>query len=175
VYTLITFSLLALPVFRPLTQAVVDPAITWQERARIAADLLTLHDHYWQWALGAGFVLALQCIHTFRVMNHLTGPLTRLRQALQHIKDGNLSIRTTLGRNDYLTTETELLNQTTTQLQARLSACKQAHAALVRDYDRLKQSIPATYTLDCVRLTKQVDQDLETLRCTLDWFKTHKG
>jgi hypothetical protein len=33
-YALLIFFMLAIPVFQPLTQAVADPALTWQERAR---------------------------------------------------------------------------------------------------------------------------------------------
>jgi nitrogen fixation/metabolism regulation signal transduction histidine kinase len=108
-------------------------------------------------------------------MRHLTAPLVRLRQALPRIRDGNLSITTRLCREDYLTVETELLNQMTAQLTARLSACKQAQAALTLDYDRLKQFLATTRELDVAKLTRPVDQDLADLRSTLDWFKTHKG
>ncbi|MCC6139212.1 MAG: hypothetical protein IT389_01190 [Nitrospira sp.] len=174
VYALIIFSMLAIPVFQPLTQAVSDPALTWQERARAGADLLALHDHYWPWALGAGLTLVLQCVHAFRAMRHITAPLARLKQALPRIRDGNLSITTRLYREDYLADEIELLNQMTAQLTARLSACKQAQAVLALDYDRLNQCLAATRELDCSKLAKQVDRDLADLKAALDWFKTHK-
>ncbi|ULA63657.1 MAG: hypothetical protein LZF86_110356 [Nitrospira sp.] len=173
-YALLIFFMLAIPVFQPLTQAVADPALTWQERARAGTDLLTLHDHYWPWALGAACILVLQCVHAFRAMRHLTAPLVRLRQALPRIRDGNLSVTTRLCREDYLTAETALLNQMTAQLTAKLSACKQAHATLALDYDRLKQRLATTRELDVAKLTRPIDQDLADLRSALDWFKTYK-
>ncbi|MEQ1795752.1 MAG: hypothetical protein ABL970_16340 [Nitrospira sp.] len=175
VYSLIIFFMLAIPVFRPLTQAVVNPALSWQERARVATDLLTLHDRYWPWALGAGFVLAVQCVHAFRAMSQITEPLNRLRRALPHIRDGNLSARTTLYQDDYLADETALLNQMTAQLKARLSACKQAQATLALDFDQLKQLAMTKNEPDVVRLMTQMDHDLTDLKSALDWFKTHQG
>ena len=175
VYSLIIFFMLAIPVFRPLTQAVVNPVLSWQERARVATDLLALHDRYWPWALGAGFVLAVQCVHAFRAMSQITEPLNRLRRALPLLSAGNLSARTTLHRDDYLADETALLNQMTAQLKARLSACKQAQATLALDFDQLKQLVMTKHEPDVARLMAQLDQDLTDLKSALDWFKTHQG
>lgn len=175
VYSLTIFFMLAIPVFRPLTQAIGDPALSWQERARVATDLLALHDHYWPWALGTGFVLTVQCVHAFRAMSQITAPLNRLRRTLPHIRDGNLSARTTLHQDDYLAAETALLNQMTAQLKAKLSTCKQAQAVLALDFDQLKQRVITKNEPDALRLMKQMDHDLTDLKSALDWFKTHQG
>jgi LytS/YehU family sensor histidine kinase len=47
IYSLIIFLLLAIPVFKPLMQALDNPALSWQERAVVANDLLNLHSRFW--------------------------------------------------------------------------------------------------------------------------------
>lgn len=173
-YSLIIFVMLAIPVFRPLMQGLVDPALSWQERAVVATDLLNLHDRYWPWMLGAGFVLVIHCIHALRVMNHVAGPLYRLKNVFRQIGEGNLSIRATLREGDYLVPEAELVNQMTAQLQARISASKQAQATLALDVDRLNQVVATGNDPTLATLAKQMEQDLAGLKMSLDRFKTQK-
>jgi methyl-accepting chemotaxis protein len=167
--------MLAIPVFGPLMQALDNPALSWQERAVVATDLLNLHARYWPWALGAGFVLVIHCIHSLRLVNHVAGPLYRLKHVFRQIGDGNLSARTTLRQGDYLTPEAELVNQMAAQLQARISASKQAEATVALDVDRLKQVVTTAGDPTLTTLVKQIELDLAKLKASLDWFKTHKG
>ena len=173
-YSLIIFVMLTIPVFRPLMQGLVDPAISWQKRAVVATDFLDLHDRYWPWALAAGFVLVIHCIHSMWIVNHVAGPLYRLKNVFRQIGEGNLSIRVTLRQWDYLVPEAELVNQMTAQLQARISASKQAQATLALDVDRLTQVIATGGDPTLATLAKQMEQDLADLTTSLDSFKTQK-
>lgn len=78
-YSLIVFVLLAIPVFKPLMEALDNPALSWQERAVVANDLLSLHARFWPWALGASVVVLIHCIHSLQLMHRVAGPLYRLR------------------------------------------------------------------------------------------------
>lgn len=95
-YTLIIFLLLAIPVFRPLMQALDDHSLSWQERAVVSNNLLDLHARYWPWTLGAGLVLMIHCIHSMWIVSQVAGSLYRLKSMFSQIGQGNLSIRTTL-------------------------------------------------------------------------------
>jgi methyl-accepting chemotaxis protein len=174
-YSLIIFVMLAIPVFNPMLQALVDPALSWQERAIVANNLLNLHARYWPWAFGAGMVLVIQCVHSMLVVSHVIGPLNRLKHVFRQISDGNLSIRTTLRKGDHLIPEAELVNQMTAQLQTRVSASKQAQATLALNVDRLKQVAARWGDPALSTLAKRMEQDLLDLKASLDWFKTHKG
>jgi nitrogen fixation/metabolism regulation signal transduction histidine kinase len=174
-YSLIIFVLMAIPVFRPLMQALDNPALSWQERAVAATDLLNLHARYWPWALGAGLVLLIHCIHSLRIMHHIAGPLYRFKHVFRQISDGNLSIKTTLRQGDYLIPEAELVNQMTAQLQARVSASKTGQATVALDVERLKQAVATENDPTLATLIKQMELDLADLKSSLDWFKTHKG
>ena len=118
-YTLIIFLLLAIPVFRPLMQALDDYSLSWQERAVVSNNLLDLHARYWPWTLGAGLVLMIHCIHSMWIVSQVAGSLYRLKSMFSQIGQGNLSIRTTLRKGDFVTSEAELVNQMTAQLDAK--------------------------------------------------------
>jgi methyl-accepting chemotaxis protein len=167
--------LLAIPVFRPLMQALDNPALSWQERAVVATDLLNLHTRYWPWALGAGTVLAIHCLHSLRMVHRIVGPLYRFKQLYRQIGEGDLSIRAILRPHDYLTPEADLLNRMTAQLQTRISASKQAQTTVALDVERLKEAVAREHNLILATLVQQTEQDLASLKESLDWFKTHKG
>ena len=174
-YTVMIALLLAVPVFKPLMQALDNPTLSWQERAVVATDLLDLHARYWPWALGAGTVLVIHCLHSLRMVHRIAGPLYRFKQLYREIGQGNLSIRATLRQHDYLTPEADLFNRMTAQLQARISTSKQAQATLALDVERLKDAVARERNPPLAALVQQTEQDLASLKESLDWFKTHKG
>ncbi|SPP63249.1 methyl-accepting chemotaxis protein [Nitrospira lenta] len=174
-YTTMIALLLAVPVFRPFMQALDNPALSWQERAAVATDLLNLHARYWPWALGAGSLLVLHCLHSLRMVHRIAGPLDRFKQLYQEIGEGNLSRRAILRPHDYLTPEADLLNRMTAQLQARVSATKQAQTTLALDVERLKETVARERNPIFTTLVQQTEQDLASLKESLDWFKTHTG
>jgi methyl-accepting chemotaxis protein len=174
-YTLIIFVLLAIPVFSPLMQALDDRSLSWQEKAAVGNDLLNLHTRYWPWALGAGLVLIIHCLHSTKILFHVAGPLYRLKNVLPQIGRGDLSIRATLRKGDFLTPEAELVNQMTAQLQAKISAIKMAQAAVTLDIDRLKQAGATAGNPTVAEIVKKTEQDLADLKASLDSFKTHNG
>ena len=174
-YTLIIAVLLAIPVFGPLMQALDNPALSWQEKAVVGNDLLNLHARYWPWALGASLVLVIHCIHSTQMMFRLAGPRYRLKSVLSQIGQGNLSSRATLRKGDFLTSEAELLNQLTAQLNAKISAIKVMQGTLALDIDRLKQVGDTAGNSPFAEIVKKTEHDLADLKMSLDWFKTHNG
>lgn len=174
-YSLIVFVLLAVPVFKPLMQALDNPALSWQERAVVANDLLSLHARFWPWALGASVVVLIHCIHSLRLMHRVAGPLYRLRHVLPKIGEGNLSIRTTLREGDFLTPEADLVNQMTAQLQKKINVMKQAQVILALDAVRFRELAVAKSDPALTALAKQMEQNLSGLKTSLDTFKTHGG
>ena len=174
-YTMMIALLLAIPVFSPLMQALDNPALSWQKRAVVATDLLNLHARYWPWALGAVAILVIHCLHSLQMVHRIAGPLYRFKQLYRQIGEGNLSIRATLRPHDYLTPEADLLNRMTAQLQTRISATKQAQTTLALDVERLKEVVARERNPTLATLVQQTEQDLASLKESLDWFKTHKG
>lgn len=174
-YSLIVFVLLAVPVFKPLMQALDNPALSWQERAVVANDLLSLHARFWPWALGASVVVLIHCIHSLRLMHRVAGPLYRLRHVFPKIGEGNLSIRTTLREGDFLTPEADLVNQMTAQLQKKINVMKQAQVILALDAVRFRELAVAKSDPALTALAKQMEQNLSGLKTSLDTFKTHGG
>lgn len=175
IYSLIIFVLLAIPVFKPLMQALDNPTLSWQERAVVANDLLNLHTRFWPWALGASFVVLIHCIHSVRLMHRIAGPLHRLKRVFPQIGNGNLCIRTTLRQGDYLTPEVDLVNQMAVQLQAKVSALKHVQVLLTLDATRIRELAMTKEDPALAALAKQMEQHLSGLKSSLDTFKTHSG
>jgi nitrogen fixation/metabolism regulation signal transduction histidine kinase len=174
-YSLIIFVLLAVPVFKPLMQALDNPALSWQERAVVANDLLNLHARFWPWALGAGLVVLIHCIHSIRLMHRVAGPLARLKHVFPQIGNGNLCVRTTLRQGDYLTPEVDLVNHMTAQLHSKITALKHVHVLLALDATRIRELALAKEDPALATLAKQMEQNLSGLKTSLDTFKTHNG
>ena len=174
-YSLIAAVLLSIPVFTPMMQALDDPSLSWQGKAVAADDLLDLHERYWLWALGAGVILLIHCLHAMRLVNHVAGPLKRLENVFHQISQGNLSTKTSLRHGDALTHEAELVNQMTAQLQTRISAIKTAQVTVSLDVDRLKQIVATGGDPTIAELVKKMEHNLADLKASLDSFKTHKG
>jgi hypothetical protein len=174
-YSLIMFVMLAIPVFRPLMQALDNPALSWQERAVVADDLLGLHSRFWPWALGASLVVIIHCIHSLRLMHRVAGPLYRLKHVFPQIGTGNLCIRATLRNGDYLTQEADLVNQMTMQLQTKINALKQAQVMLALDTTRFNDMAAMENDPALTALAKQMDQNVAALKTSLDSFKTYSG
>lgn len=63
----------------------------------------------------------------------------------------------------------------TAQLQTRVSATKQAQTTLALDVERLKEAVARERNPILTTLVQQTEQDLASLKESLDWFKTHKG
>jgi hypothetical protein len=107
-------------------QALDNPALSWQERAAVATDLLNLHARYWPWALGAMAVLTIHCSALPSDGASHRRPLYRFRQLYRQIGEGNLSIRAILHPHDYLTSEADLLEPDDGTAQTRISALQVA-------------------------------------------------
>jgi hypothetical protein len=175
IYSLIIFLLLAIPVFKPLMQALDNPALSWQERAVVANDLLNLHSRFWPWALGASLVVLIHCIHSVRLMHRVAGPLSRLTHVFPQIGHGNLCVRTTLRQGDYLTPEVDLVNHMTAQLHSKITALKHVQILLALDASRIRELALAKEDPALATLAKQMEQNLSGLKSSLDTFKTHSG
>lgn len=174
-YSLIVFVLWAIPVFKPLMQSLDNPALSWQERAVVANDLLGLHARFWPWALGASVVVLIHCIHSLLLMQRVAGPLYRFTRVFPQIGDGNLCIRATFREGDYLVPEADLVNQMTAQLQTKINTLKHAQVLLALDTTRFKELAVMKNDPALTALAKQMEQNLSGLKTSLDTFKTYSG
>jgi hypothetical protein len=174
-YSLIVFVLLAIPVFKPLMQSLDNPALSWEERAVVANDLLSLHTRFWPWVLGASLVVLIHCVHSLLLMQRIASPLYRLKRVFPQIGDGNLCIRATLREGDYLIPEADLVNQMTAQLQTKINMLKHAQVMLALDTTRFKELAVMKNDPALTALAKQMEQNLAGLKTSLDTFKTHSG
>lgn len=107
-YGAITVVFMAIFLLMPDLIAVSNEKLSFELRGAAAQRVLATHYRLWP------AIVSLICIlgiHSFRVFLRVIGPLYRMRLVMKQIAQGNLSIRLTFRKRDYLHREAELFNQ----------------------------------------------------------------
>lgn len=171
-YFSIILVMLSIPSFAPLMQALDDPSLSFQERAKVAESFLGLHERFWPWALGAFMVLIMYSVHSIFLMHRVAGPLHRIQQTFRRVGSGELSENTTLREGDYLHQEAQALNRMLSQLQTRVRGLKSRHLRVRNGYDLLKTKLPLGPDPHVTDVVKTLDAELAHFKTELDEFKT---
>ncbi|UCH83619.1 MAG: methyl-accepting chemotaxis protein [Candidatus Latescibacterota bacterium] len=97
-----------------------------------AHEFLAFHTRLWPPAL---LLFGLLALHTIVLSHRIVGPLYRIRSELKKIGDGNLFVHVRLRKNDYLTKDSEAINQMVEALRTKIrkieTSQKNAHNVLV--------------------------------------------
>lgn len=116
--TLVFVALVAASVFLPLGRALdlAEPASPFA--AAIAQHFLDLHRTFWPIAAGA---LIASIASGLLLYKRMTGPLVRFRNVFRAVGGGGVPAELTIRRSDYLTEETDALNQMLASLRLQAS------------------------------------------------------
>ncbi len=147
----------ATALFLPLILELHSDSILKQTEA--ASEFLSLHARVWP-AIFVVFVLL--AIHSIFVSHRIVGPLYRFRTTFQAVAGGDLSVRATLRKHDYLEKESESVNQMIASLQAKvqnIEAPSQEVRTLVAVLERaLDRGAPEDITQTLAGLRVQVER-----------------
>ncbi len=147
----------ATALFLPLILELHSDSILKQAEA--ASEFLSLHARVWP-ALFLVFVLL--AFHSIFVSHRIVGPLYRFRTTFQAVAGGDLSVRATLRKHDYLEKESESVNQMIASLQAKvqdIEAPSQEVRTLVAVLERaLDRGAPEDITQTLAGLRVQVER-----------------
>jgi methyl-accepting chemotaxis protein len=141
-------ALMFLPAALHLRSASLDSS---PENLAAANEFLTLHARFWPAVI---LLLGLLVLHTLIVSHRLVGPLYRFRRVWQAVAEGNLSVRATLRRHDYLTQEAEAINAMIEALAGRVAGLDEqvtALRAVLADLERVRTGGCANGLDDTVR------------------------
>lgn len=169
VYFLALLLVFAGVVFLPLAIRMQSSSVSFAERQRLAEEFLSLHAHLWP----AVFLLfALLSVHSIFVSHRIAGPLFRVRKVLGRVGEGDLSVRLSLRKNDYLVREAQAINEMIEALRTRVSDVKESFFDLdmrLADVEALAGESPSESLQDSVRGLRG---DLERFEKALRQFRT---
>ena len=169
-YSGIVAVLFSFLLFGPLVQQLLlsdpDPAA----RDRASSEFLTLHQRIWPPLILAFIGLT---IHTLVESHRIAGPLCQFRRLFGRLRDGDLTARARLRKNDYLTAEAEVFNEMGASLERRLLETQKSGLDLCAGLDSLKRELSTTGpSPDLVKLVEILDQRADRFRSAIVPFKT---
>ncbi len=136
VYFLALILIFLSSVFLPLIFRLGSSALPFDERHAVADQFLSLHAHLWPAVLVLFFLLSA---HSVFVSHRIAGPLVRFRQILAAGAAGDLSVRLTLRKKDYLVKEAAMIEEMITALRGKIGRVKERCS----DLDALAEEIQA--------------------------------
>lgn len=171
-YFSIVLAIFVAALFGPLVARLLDPASTMLERESVASQFFWLDQSIWV-PLFLTFV-GLGA-HSVLVSHRIAGPLYQLRRVLSAVADGDLTVRATLRKKDYLRKEEAVVNDLVQALNARLSVVDDQTAGIVGCLGRLESSLEAGSTDRVLADLRQVRAHTAALEAVLREFTTQPG
>ena len=92
-------------IFVPLIMDLQNGVLSFAERHVVANQFLSLHSRIWPAVL---ILFVLLSAHSVFVSHRIAGPLYRFRKVMKTVASGDLSVRFTLRKKDYLEKEADL-------------------------------------------------------------------
>jgi len=177
-YRLLAFNLLyffilliamAALLFVPLMIKLGNSTLPLAERQEVAGLILSLHATLWP---PLAIVFVLLAVHSVFVSHRVAGALYRFRAVFREAARGDLTVRATLRKRDYLLKEAAELNAMIEAVNDRLAGAARDCAALREGVDGLAALLQRGELEACRRHLSGVDQQLERLRAALAQFTT---
>ena len=123
-------------VFLPLILRLDSGVLPFAERHAVADQFLSLHAQLWPAVL---ILFLLLSAHSVFVSHRVAGPLVRFRKVVRAVAAGDLSVRFTLRKKDYLVKEAVLVEEMIAALRGKIGRVKERCS----DLDALAEEIQA--------------------------------
>ncbi|MBX3236414.1 MAG: methyl-accepting chemotaxis protein [Nitrospiraceae bacterium] len=159
-YQVILIAAIAAALFVPLMLQLDRIPLSSEEAKVVADQFLLLHSRFWPAVLVASILLVL---HGIFFSHRIAGPLYRFREIFRRVAAGDLTVRTSIRKGDYLQTEAACLGVMVAALREKIESLEANHAEIKPHLERLKQA--AERGAMC-----EVEQETERLRVTVDRF-----
>lgn len=168
-YFFIILVILATTLFLPLIIQLKSGALSAIEKREVASQFLSLHSRVW---LALVAVFALLAIHWVIVSNRIAGPLYRLRIILKAVTEGDLRVRATLRRNDYLQREADIINGMIAALRARITGIEKQSGEVRGGVAELRTAITGGSVEEIQQHIERLHAQVDRLTVSLDQFST---
>ena len=128
------------------------------EQEAVAIQFLSLHARVWPALLIPFLLLA---IHSIFVSHRIAGPLMRFRNTFKAVAAGDLSMRVTIRKHDYLGSEADILNEMIAGLRTRIKDIEKHYEEVCGVVSVLERTIESGSVED-------TNQNIDALRVQTD-------
>jgi methyl-accepting chemotaxis protein len=142
--------------------------LPFDEQHAVAEQFLSLHAHLWPAVL---ILFLLLGAHSVFISHRIAGPLVRFRKVLAAVTAGDLSVRLTLRRKDYLAKEAVQIEEMIISLRERIEEAKERCSDLGVLVDEIQAEAGASSDTIRPRL-KRLRSAAARLEASLDQFTT---
>jgi methyl-accepting chemotaxis protein len=156
-------------VFLPLIFRLRSSSLPFDERQAVAEQFLSLHAHLWPAVL---ILFLLLSIHSVFISHRIAGPLVRFRKVLAAVTGGDLSVRLTLRRKDYLVKEAAQIEEMITALRERIGEVKERSLDLRVLVDEIHAQAESASADNIRPKLERLHRATERLQASLDQFNT---
>jgi len=157
-YVLVVIAVVSGALFLPLMFQLDHLSLSTAEGQRVADQFELLHSRFWPAVL---VVSVLLIVHGVFFSHRIAGPLYRFRKIFQSVASGDLTVRTSIRKRDYLHAEAECLGEMVGALREKIARIEGYHAEIAPQLDRLKQAAGRG-------ALREVEQEADRLRLTIE-------
>ncbi len=171
VYSCLIMLLFAGALFGPLTEQLLSGDASTPMWEAAAEQFLALDDRIWLPLLLTLFCFA---VHSIFLSHRIAGPLYQLRRVLGEVGDGNLAVRATLRKRDYLLKEATVVNEMIKRVGTRIADIDEKARELHPGLRSLRSAIHSGRKEDILMCLTSLDENSACLSAMLSQFKTRR-
>ena len=168
-HILIILLVFAATLFVPLMIQLGSETLSWAEKEEVASQFLALHTQVWPPLLA---VFVLLSIHLVLFSHRIAGPLVRFRIVFRAIAEGNLTVRSTIRKHDYLQKEADCIQEMVSSLRTKVKGIEEQHGEMREGLAELKRAVASGSVEDMKRNLKGLEEQMGRLKAYVDQFRT---
>lgn len=157
-YVVVVIAAVAGALFVPLMLELNHLPLSSAEAQRVADQFELLHSRFWPVVI---VVSALLIVHGVFFSHRIAGPLYRFRLIFQSVAEGDLTVRTSIRKSDYLHVEAQCLGEMVNALREKIGRIEAHHAEMTPQLERLKVAAARG-------ALREVEQEADRLRATVE-------
>ncbi len=168
-YLFIFFLFFFTVYFVPLARQMDDDSLSFEDRQRVAHQILAFHNR----VLPVMSIVIIMFVVNFAIDAHrISGPLFRFRTIFESIADGDLCVRTSIRKKDYLQREAELLTRMVESLRSRIDEIKCGSSLVENRYGNLVDAVRRSSGEDIEICMLQLQESLREMKEAVGRFDT---
>jgi methyl-accepting chemotaxis protein len=156
-------------LFLPIMSKLDHLSPSSDEAPTVADQFLWLHNRFWPTVI---VVCVLLVIHGTFFSHRIAGPLYRFRRIFRDVASGDLTVKTTIRKGDYLQAEAECLGLMVNALRDRIARIETHRAAIIPQLERVRQAAARGACCEVEQETERLRRSIEDLSHSMESFRT---
>ncbi len=169
-YVVVVIAAVAGALFVPLMLELNHLPLSSIEAQRVADQFELLHSRFWP----VVFVVSLLLIvHGVFFSHRIAGPLYRFRRIFQSVASGDLTVRTSIRKSDYLHAEAQCLGEMVKALRDKIGRIEAHHADMALQLEGLKAAAVRGALREVEQQADRLCATVEELTQAMEPFQTN--